>query len=165
MVDTINYVTYDADGNLTGAYLQPLQPEHADFHIMVSEAERLNWTDYRANAERDGLELIPPAAPPVPTEVQIVAAGMAAVQGHLDNVARSYGYDHILSMVGYADEPSVERYRLEGQAARAWRSLCWAKAEDIRDMVKAGARQLPTDAELIAEMPEIDLPYPGPFLT
>ena len=65
----ISYVTYDADGSLTGAYLQELHPEHADCHIPVSDEQRLGWTAYRANEARDGLELLPlptPMEPPAP---------------------------------------------------------------------------------------------------
>ena len=98
-----------------------------------------------------------------PTEAQIVAAGMAVIDGLLHRVANSYGYDSIMTMMSYAEEPAVERYQLEGRAARAWRSLCYFKGEQIRDAVKAGDRERPTDDELLAEMPEIDLPYPGPF--
>jgi len=54
----INYVTYDEDGNLTGGYLQALRPEHANCYIEVSEYIRLEWPNYRANAARDGVELI-----------------------------------------------------------------------------------------------------------
>jgi len=54
----IRYVTYDEDGNLTGCYLQELQPEHADCYIIVPESIVMGWVMYRANAARDGIELI-----------------------------------------------------------------------------------------------------------
>lgn len=54
----ISYVTYDEAGNLTGGYLQALHPEHAGAYIIVSDDIRLNWPNYRANAARDGVELI-----------------------------------------------------------------------------------------------------------
>ena len=62
----ISYVTYDEEGNLTGFYNQKLQPEHADCYIKVDDPDFtfwMVWTDYRANATRDGLELIPPPDP------------------------------------------------------------------------------------------------------
>lgn len=64
---TESYVTYDDAGNLTGAYLQALHPDHAGAHILVSEAQRLAWVDFRANAARDSLELLPPAVPNLAT--------------------------------------------------------------------------------------------------
>ena len=52
----IRYVTYDEEGNLTGCYLQELLPEHADCYIEVPEEFVQIWTNYRANAARDGVE-------------------------------------------------------------------------------------------------------------
>ncbi|MCX7283893.1 MAG: hypothetical protein NTX28_07590 [Novosphingobium sp.] len=62
----IYYVTYDADGGLTGCYNQQLQPEHADCYIIVSDDFWMDWVSYRANAARDGVELIPPEPPTDP---------------------------------------------------------------------------------------------------
>jgi class 3 adenylate cyclase len=62
----MNYVTYDEAGNLTGAFLQELQPEHAECHIEVTEEQRMNWTNYRANAVRDGVEAIAPISIDLP---------------------------------------------------------------------------------------------------
>ena len=53
----ISYVTYDEAGNLTGAYLQALLPEHAANHIEVTEAQRRMWLSYKANDARDGMEI------------------------------------------------------------------------------------------------------------
>lgn len=87
------------------------------------------------------------------TEAQIVAAYMADVQRHLDAAAAAAGYDGIISVVSYADEPSVPRYQAEGQAFRAWRSQVWLRCEQVLAGVKAGTRAAPTTAELIAELP------------
>jgi len=55
-----SYVTFAADGNLTGGYLQEPPAEHADCHIGVSNEVRVTWPLYRANEARDGLELMSP---------------------------------------------------------------------------------------------------------
>ena len=55
----MNYVTYDASGNLTGAYQQDLLPEHAANYIEVPAEQRRDWVKYRANPARTGLELAP----------------------------------------------------------------------------------------------------------
>lgn len=67
----MDYVTYDETGALTGAFMQDMLAEHEDCHIAVDPLQRVNWVAYRANAARDGLELIPaaPALPNVPQEV------------------------------------------------------------------------------------------------
>lgn len=84
------------------------------------------------------------------------------VQSHIDGVARSFGYGDpnrpeispILHAISYADEPAVPRFQAEGQALRAWRSLVWAKCAGILNAVKAGERAIPTEAELLAELPD-----------
>jgi len=104
-----------------------------------------------------------------PTEMEIIAAGIAGIDQLLNTTAKSYGYDSIVTMCSYASSmaesasATVARYRTEGQAALEWRSLCYAKGEEIRDAVKAGERAQPTVAELVAEMPQIGLDYSGRF--
>lgn len=77
----MDYVTYAADGTLTGGYSQPLHPTHAGNHIPVSAAQRLNWTAYRANAARTGVELVLPASPiaTVPQTVPMLNAHLAMI--------------------------------------------------------------------------------------
>lgn len=102
---------------------------------------------------------------PAPSEAQIVAAYMAAVQQHMDARAVTFGYDNLISVITYAEEPAVARYQTEGQAFRAWRSACWHACEQMLAAVKAGDRSAPTHAELLAELPELGLKYSGPFAT
>ena len=90
-----------------------------------------------------------------PTEAEIIAAHMAAVQQHMDARAIAHGYDNLLSVVSYADEPAVPRYQAEGRSFRAWRSACWSACEQIFAAVRAGERTAPTQAELIAELPAL----------
>lgn len=90
----MEYVTYDADGNLTGSYSQDLHPSHAGSHIEVSQSMRANWVTYKANAARDGLELAPVVTPaPVVAEsvpmlnlqlILIEDGKLATVQAILD---------------------------------------------------------------------------------
>jgi hypothetical protein len=77
----MRYVTYDDAGNLTGMYLQDLQPEHATCHIIVTDDEGGSWTRYRANAGRSGIELTPP--PFIPLD-QLKASKLAAVNTECD---------------------------------------------------------------------------------
>jgi hypothetical protein len=59
------YLTYDEEGNLTGCYFQTLQPAHEDCYIAYPDESIVwTWTNYRANATRDGIELIPPPEDP-----------------------------------------------------------------------------------------------------
>lgn len=64
----MTYVTYDEAGNLTGYYIQELQPEHEGCYIELIGYPAdfyMQWFNYRANDARDGIELIPmPDEPP-----------------------------------------------------------------------------------------------------
>lgn len=88
----------------------------------------------------------------------LLARLTAAVQAHLDAAAKAAGYDSIYTAVSYADEPAVPKFQAEGQAFRAWRSIVWDAANSVRAAVEAGTRQIPTAAELIAELPVLVLP-------
>ena len=42
---------------------------------------------------------------------------------------------------------------------RAWRSAVWAKGYEILAQVQAGQRAIPTEAELLAELPQLVINY------
>lgn len=51
----MEYVTYNEAGILIGSYMQDLQPEHQGHYIEVNSEQRVNWVNYRANIDRNGL--------------------------------------------------------------------------------------------------------------
>lgn len=79
----------------------------------------------------------------------------ATIQKHMDAAARALGYDDVKTAVTYADEPAVAKFQAEGQALRAWRSMVWEKCYEILADVEAGVREVPDDAELLRELPEL----------
>lgn len=149
----MEYVTYDENGNLTGSYLQDLLPEHEGVHIEVDDAQRAAWTTFRANNTRDGLELIGPVVAPAPTIDDLAAVYVIAVQGELDRVARSFGYDSLAVAVTYAEEPAVPKFQAEAQALRGWRSLVWAACYAMLADVRAGTVPVPTEGGVLAALP------------
>ena len=78
-----------------------------------------------------------------------------AVQLHLDNEARSKGYDSIFKAVTYADEPAVASFQAEGLAFRSWRSLVWESCNSLLNEWEAGNIEEPTELEVIASLPTI----------
>lgn len=82
-----------------------------------------------------------------------------AVQSYMDKSAKALGYDDIKSAITYAEEPSVAKFQIEGQAFRAWRSLCWAKCYEVMLEVESGNRSIPTKSELVAELPALQINY------
>jgi hypothetical protein len=93
----------------------------------------------------------PPAAPPGLADFQ------AAIQGVLDATARTRHYDGILSACSYATSTNAT-FLAEAQACVAWRDAVWAYGYAQLALVTAGARPLPTVAELLAELPAIAWP-------
>lgn len=106
---------------------------------------------------------IAPYVPPVVSQEELLAQiqreKTLLVHQHMDSVAQQYGYDNITTAVTYADEPAVPKFQDEGIAFRAWRSLVWDVGYQIIAEVLQGTREVPTDEEIIAELPEFTVTY------
>ena len=89
-----------------------------------------------------------------PEEVQAMLT--AKVQKYLDTTAQKLGYDSCLSVCSYVDT-GVAKFDEEGDAFRQWRSAVWQKGYEIVDAVKEGTQDIPTEEELFAELPTIQL--------
>lgn len=153
------YVTYtEPSGMLEGLFIQVPPEQHVGRMIVLAEEPSEHWSRYEANAMRSGLELLPAIEP---TAKEVVDTYMAAVQRHLDAEAVRFGYDGIVSVVSYAEEPAVPRYQTEGLAFRAWRSLVWGCCEQVFEDVQSGKRTAPTYDGLIAELPPIGIEPSG----
>jgi len=128
MEDTqmVSYVTYDSDGNLDGSYLQDVHEEHIGHMIVVDEETRSNWVNYRANAARDGVELIPAsetvAQVIVPSQVTRRQARQAlAIKGFLaqvvpainslDDGTTAGALNKELALIEWEDSLAFERHR------------------------------------------------------
>jgi hypothetical protein len=91
----------------------------------------------------------PPPVPPTPE--QLKRRLVEAVQRTLDSEARTKGYDNIVSACSYA--AAANPFQAEGLAFLAWRSSVWAYCYQVLADVEAGIRPIPTEAELISELP------------
>lgn len=100
-----------------------------------------------------------PEKPVIPqrelTQEEIKQMLIDGVQEHMDEMAKTRGYDNILSACSYINT-GVERFDIEGEQARKWRSQVWAYCYEYLDEVLAGERQIPSLEELIYELPVID---------
>jgi hypothetical protein len=86
----VRYVTFQPDGTLDGCYLQVPPEAHVGCMIAINESLAAEWPHYRANAARDGVEVLPPA-PPAPPQVPATVTRRQARQalllaGLLDSV-------------------------------------------------------------------------------
>lgn len=74
------------------------------------------------------------------------------IQGHLDQSAQKRGYDNIFTAVSYAGSPDTT-FNNEGVMFRNWRSAVWVYVNTERVKFEAGTRTIPSDDDLIAELP------------
>ena len=91
----------------------------------------------------------------IPSETELRKQLTDAVQLYMDDTVSKKGYDNILSACSYSNSTD-ETFRAEGQACLKWRDEVWRKCYNILAEVLAGKRTIPTEKELIAELPEID---------
>lgn len=79
------------------------------------------------------------------------------IQDHVDEVAAQRGYANGFALAGYATS-TVSAWASEAQTFIAWRDAVWVYAYAELARVQAGQRELPTIAELIAELAPINWP-------
>ncbi|MET0549722.1 MAG: hypothetical protein ABW002_10680 [Xanthomonas sp.] len=70
------------------------------------------------------------ASPVLVTRADLVAETKARIGAWLDEVARSRGYDSIVSCASYAASTN-EQFRAEAAAAIAWRDAVYAKGYEL----------------------------------
>lgn len=154
----VNYVTYLPDGTLDGGYVQEIPSVHQNRYIIVSDQVRLNWPLYRANAARDGVELIPPAPPPPMDEMSM----WWNMRNEADRVAQAFGYPSMDCAATFAHNPNFPRLQADGQILEQWRGQLWDGVYTIIANARAGLRTRPTStAELMAELPAAPVPTPS----
>lgn len=90
-------------------------------------------------------------APAVEAEDPVVGF-QQVIQNYLDQKPSERLYDGILSLCTYATSQNP-KFKAEGQAGVNWRDACWAKGYEIMAEVQQGLRPIPTEQELLSELP------------
>jgi len=124
----------------------------------LSEVKPFYWTDCPDETTLewtfDGTQFNAPVVQPETPE-QTVKRLEAALDRHLDSIAKSMGYLDIPNLVSY-DGDEVEKWDKEAKAFKKLRSAMWTKAIRVQAEVQNGEREVPTEEELIELMPKID---------
>ncbi|PZQ77938.1 MAG: hypothetical protein DI563_01915 [Variovorax paradoxus] len=89
---------------------------------------------------------------PAPTEEEIRTSLLAAVDARLNTAAQARGYDSIVTAALRAALPSSP-FHAEGVAYGTWMDQTYAHCYAVLAQVQAGERPIPTEAELMAELP------------
>ena len=94
-------------------------------------------------------------------QAEAAATIQAEMVSHIDNLveetAQSKDYKNAASLAGYKDS-TVAAWAAEASAFIDWRDDVWVAAYAILSDVLAGEREIPTPAEMLAEMPAIVWP-------
>jgi len=75
------------------------------------------------------------------------------LDNYLDEVAKSYGYESIKTMVTYPTSTNP-KFAAEGQAAIEFRDAVYTKGIELIADVQADKISIPTESELLALMPK-----------
>lgn len=93
--------------------------------------------------------------PDVETAEEVIARLEKVLDKHLDAVAKSYGYLDVPHILSYIDDENPV-WDAQARAFKLFRSRFWVGAIAIQQDATAGNRPIPTEAELIAELPKFD---------
>ncbi len=77
-----------------------------------------------------------------------------AVQVHLDSKAQEKGYDNIFTACTYANSTNAT-FQSEANTFVAWRDNVWAYCYQVMADVQGQTRTIPTEVELISELPQL----------
>lgn len=80
------------------------------------------------------------------------------IQNILDKKAQELNYDNIASVCTY-ENCGVLKFHDEAVAYKKWRAKVWEAGYKILDEVKSGIRAVPTEEELAALLPKLELVY------
>jgi hypothetical protein len=89
------------------------------------------------------------------TQEQKLNQLIIAVQNHLDSAAQAEGYDNIFTASLRAS--FVGPYQAEGLIFAQWMDSCWETCYTIKAEVENATRAIPTESELIALLPVLNL--------
>ena len=97
-----------------------------------------------------------PTPPTALTQMRLIAQYEAALDAHLDSVAKQHRYDNRVTFALRAGYPGP--YQSAGLAYGSWMDDCNQKAFALLERVIAGTEDMPTKADFIDSLPIFVLP-------
>jgi len=88
---------------------------------------------------------------------QSIATFTAAIDAHVESTARAKQYNSAAHLASYVAS-TVPTWAAEAQAFVAWRDAVWLFALAEMQVIQAGDKPVPTIADLVASLPEIEWP-------
>jgi uncharacterized membrane protein YgcG len=128
-------------------------PEHKR-HLWRTVEEEGDGPNKETIIEADRVLIVRSTPPPAPLTQADYAA---AIEEHIDRIARAKAYSGAVSLASYANS-SIPAWKAEAETFIAWRDAVWAYAYLIMGEVVQGLKQPPTIEGLIADLPTIDWP-------
>ena len=153
------FAIFDENGYRVTSYVEGLHKNIPKEAVEISAADQKLYQTGKYKRGADGKpELIPPYQP-TPEEQQeaLKQHFTSLVQGRLDDFAKTRNYDDMLSLCTYATSKN-SKFAAEGQYGVEVRDETWDKCYEIMNAVLAGEQEVPTDEELLAELPPLVWP-------
>ena len=136
------YYAYKNDKNIAGSNTE---------EKLIELCSKLGITDYTVSQEAPPKRVLTAEQ----EKAKIKATLLKAVDDYMDKTVQERGYDNIAKCVTYEGDID-EIFNREGTAAKQWRSRVYRKLYNVLAEVEAGSRGIPTEAELLAELPKIE---------
>ena len=93
---------------------------------------------------------------PPETDAEAAQRLLAVVEQHMDAVAAERNYDNRYTCAVRAGYPN--QWQAEGTAFGEWMDACYAHLYQVQADVLAGSRAIPSEVDLIAELPAMVWP-------
>lgn len=136
-------------------YFGVFYDDHNGIYHRMTEGGRVPLSQDEMQSAKNYLNAVVKPVTPPPTQAEFLASAerafTQAVQNHLEQGAKTAGYDDIISACSYAGAPNP--FQAESQSFVSWRGNVWAYCYQELNKVKTGVRPFPSVEQIISELP------------
>ena len=155
--DLPHYITYVEEGNTVREATEEEKLERGDRDLYVGEVYingRIEQIEIPKRMIKPTWDNEKKEWKEIATLKEIEKYFMDRIQEYMDNKAKSYGFDNIVTASTYIDS-KVERFKNDSRALLDWRDNTWDKAYTILEDVLTEKREIPTLEDLLKELPQL----------